>query len=107
MEWLADNYSGSLLAEMPHSNPGFDIAVGEVADPTLYVEVKGTQTAESSFFLSEGERKFSVAHSERYLLVVISGINLKSGAFHLRYHGGAVAGEAFDLQATQWRGLLK
>ncbi len=107
-DWLAAEFEGFDVLEMPHNNPGFDLVVGALDDPVKYVEVKGTQAAESGFWMSEGERQFSIANAEAYLLIVVSSINLKDdSSFVLRTNEGAVDGDLFDLAPSQWRGTLK
>ena len=107
-DWLAETFVGLDVLEMPHSNPGFDLVVGSLDAPVRYVEVKGTQAAESGFWMSEGERQFSIANADAYLLIIVSSINLKDEtSFSLRVNEGAVDGDLFDLAPSQWRGTLK
>ena len=92
---------------MPRTNPGFDIRVGSPEDPVWFVEVKGTQSAEPVFFISEGERLFSMRNALKYSLIVVSGINLKDGSHgRVVFRDGAVNGSDFDLRTTQWRGQV-
>jgi hypothetical protein len=95
------------VIEMPPNNPGFDVRVGTIEDPALYVEVKGTQSSDPVFFLSEGERQFSIRNESRYRLLVVTGIDLKAGK-----HGDieAISGEIdisrASLKPTQWRAQI-
>lgn len=105
--WLAERYPGHEIKEMPHNNPRFDVRVGPPNLPVLYVEVKGTQSASPSFWMSEGERLFSIEESARYLLIVVAGIDLTgehAAVIHVR--PGAVEGSDFELAPSQWRGTL-
>jgi hypothetical protein len=95
------------LQVMPHNNPGFDIRVGPASFPTRYVEVKGTSALQPTFFMSDGERNFSLRHAPRYTLVVVSGIDVTAlSHVQVTIRDGAVDGRAFDLHPTQWRGQL-
>lgn len=107
MQRLRSEFPAEDVHEMPHSNPGYDIRVGSSDAPVLFVEVKGTQSTEPVFFLSEGERKFSCRNAERYRLEVVTGVDLHVQAHqtvHTRH--GAVEPEEYGLKPTQWRGSL-
>jgi hypothetical protein len=107
MARLQGEFPEADVHEMPRNNPGFDIRVGPVDHPLLYVEVKGTQSAEPVFFLSEGERSFSCHNADRYRLEVVVGVDLKletHQATHTRL--GAIAPQDCSLKPTQWRGSL-
>jgi uncharacterized protein DUF3883 len=72
---------------MPTNNPGFDL---ETDRPGFrYIEVKGTQASIPRFILSEGERKFGVAHENDYLLIVVFGMDLSGDQFGYRGRQGA------------------
>ncbi|MFV4913048.1 DUF3883 domain-containing protein [Microbacterium lacticum] len=95
------------VEELPPNNPGFDIRVGDAGAPLRFVEVKGTQAAEPVFWLTEGERQFSIANAESYELFVVAGIDLSgSKMHHLHRHAGAVVHEAVSLEPSQWRGRI-
>jgi hypothetical protein len=97
----------SQIQVMPHANPGFDLRVGPENAPIRFVEVKGTQSAEPVFFMSEGERLFSIRNSAKYSLVVVAGIDVDAGTYTtLMTRDGALAGDGVDLRPTQWRGRL-
>jgi len=103
----ARRYPGCEIAQMAHNNPGFDIRVGTADEPTRYVEVKGTQAGALVFFLSEGERRFSVAHEATYSLVVVNGIDLASGSHSgVTWRDGALDGIDVALKPTQWHAEL-
>ncbi len=107
--WLKSRYPGQSVVEMPRNNPGFDLVVGDIADPDLYVEVKGTRAELSVFWMTEGERAFSAANSAKYMLIVVSSLRPREGGagdWHLRARMGAVHGDDFVLEPSQWRGLL-
>ncbi|KYJ97042.1 DUF3883 domain-containing protein [Microbacterium sp. CH1] len=95
------------VVEQARNNPGFDVRVGPAEDPVAFVEVKGTQAGEPVFWLTEGERKFSIANADRYELFVIAGIDLATpGAYRLHRRKGAVHGDGVTLEPSQWRGHL-
>jgi hypothetical protein len=109
MAWLRAQYPGRVVVEMPHNNPGFDLMVGDIADPDLYVEVKGTRADSSVFWMTEGERAFSEANSAKYMLIVVSSLRPSeagAGDWTLRARMGAVRGDDLILEPSQWRGLL-
>lgn len=92
---------------MPHNNPGFDLRVGPREAPIRYVEVKGTQTATPVFFMSDGEREFSIRNSAKYTLVVVTGVNVVDGSHAaISIRDGAVVGDSVQMQPSQWRGRL-
>ena len=90
---------------MAHNNEGFDILVGSGDRPVRYVEVKSTRADEPAFIISESERLFSRTHADRHSLVVVTGIDLQSGAHgHIYWYDGGVGVEQFRLKPLQWRG---
>jgi hypothetical protein len=106
LRWLKAEYDGEAVTEMPHNNPGFDILVGDPKKPLKYAEVKGTRSFKPVFWMSEGERRFSVANSARYLLVVVSGVDLAGVSRPtVRVRPGAIDDVAF-MEPSQWRGVL-
>ena len=71
------------------------------------MEVKGTQTAHWIFFMSDGERRFSITNALRYTLIVVSGIDVRKGTHgFVTERDGAVAGADVELRASQWRGRV-
>ncbi|MCM3533987.1 DUF3883 domain-containing protein [Cellulosimicrobium funkei] len=104
---LTKEYPEFEVVRMPHNNPGFDIRVGPVASPQRYVEVKGTQATKPVFFLSEGERVFSVRNAEKYSLLVVAGIDVEARTHaSVTRSDGAVSIHAAHLEPVQWRGYL-
>lgn len=98
---------GSNVHVMPRNNPGFDLRVGTESEPTRFVEVKGTQSPQPVFFMSSGEREFSIRNAERYTLVVVSGISLKDESHQaVAVRDGAVEGNDVTMAPSQWRGRL-
>lgn len=107
MQIVRERFPSHVVKQMPHNNPGYDILVGCHSEPVHFVEVKGTQAAEPIFFLSEGERRFSITNSDRYSLLAITGIDILAetyAACHLR--AGAISESSAQLSPTQWRGRL-
>jgi hypothetical protein len=98
---------GTDVEVMPRNNPGFDLRVGPATAPVRYVEVKGTQSAIPSFFMSDGEREFSIRNSSKYTLVVVSGINIEAETHaSVSIRDGALEGSDVEMQPSQWRGRL-
>lgn len=107
LELLRTEHPGIEVVEQARNNPGFDVRVGPADDPLAYIEVKGTQAGEPVFWLTEGERKFSLANADRYELFVIAGIDLETAGAHLLHRRtGAVEGDGVTLEPSQWRGHL-
>jgi hypothetical protein len=105
---LRSRFPACDVVEMPPNNPGFDIRVGPEVDPQLFVEVKGTQSAEPVFFMSEGEREFSERHESRYELLVVCGIDLTDQTFlGIHRRTGAVGPEVAEMKPSQWRAKLR
>jgi hypothetical protein len=95
------------VVAMPRNNPGFDLRVGNPRDPTRFIEVKASRSPDPLFFMSDGERRFSLSNASRYTLVVVSGIDLAERRHGgLLQHDGAVDGPSFELSAHQWRGRV-
>jgi len=102
---LCQRHGDDAVHEMPRNNPGFDIRV-DTPDGELHVEVKGTRQREPVFFLSEGERAHSERIENRYLLCVVSAIDLTSRAHEVRWHEGPITADDFDLRPRQWQARL-
>jgi hypothetical protein len=95
------------IEQMPRNNPGFDIRVGPAGAENWYYEVKGTQASDPLFFMSEGERKFSLREARRYTLLVVVGIDLRNGTHgSIVRRDGEVGGADVELETAQWRGRL-
>ncbi|MBD2128267.1 DUF3883 domain-containing protein [Microcoleus sp. ZQ-A2] len=95
-------YPNEEVVQLPRNNPGFDIRVGADESVVAYVEVKGTQKPKPSFFMSEGERRFSEEKAAQYILLVVYDIKLDKEEYKLIEHRGAVAHQNFILTPTQW-----
>lgn len=106
VRWLRDRPGSGRVVQMPLNNPGYDLRVDRV-DGSLFVEVKGTRGGRPRFFLSEGERLFAEANRDRYLLLVVTGVDLGTGA-HDAVHvlQAAPTRENAGLREHQWYGEL-
>jgi len=102
-EWFPDEP----VEEMPHNNPGFDIRVGAPGEELAFVEVKGTSRSAPGFHISEREIQFSIANPERYIFVIVIGIDVEARTYQ-RYvrRDGSVQVPGFHLVPHQWRGLV-
>lgn len=69
--YLQQQYPTEKVIQQPYTTPGFDILVGTAQAPVLYAKVKATLKSTPSFTLSEGERQFSIDHSDQYQLVMV------------------------------------
>lgn len=94
------------VIEMPLNNPGYDLRA-ETPAGSLYVEVKGTQSGIPTFFLSESERTFAVAHADAYLLAVVTDVVLPNETWGgIRYLSDPPDADNSHLRPHQWRGQL-
>ena len=72
-----------------------------------HYEVKGTRASDTLFFMSEGERKFSLRQASRYTLLVVVGIDLRNATCgSIVRRDGEVGGADVGLETAQWRGRL-
>jgi hypothetical protein len=105
LEQMKVRFPYQTIARMPRNNPGFDILVG--AEPShTYVEVKGTQRSAPLFFITEGERRFSLENGDRYLFLSVFQINLETRVHRTFWHQGPIE-EDFVLKPVQWAGTPK
>ncbi len=93
------------VRRMPHNNPGYDLRV-ERDGETWFIEVKGTTRTSPVFFLTEGERVYSVANSQHYSLWVFFAIDLSERSGQLRTLDGALTETNAGLNPRQWSGSL-
>lgn len=106
-DWLETRYPGTRMIVMPHNNPGYDIRLDPTEGSIRYVEVKGTRSAVPRFFVTEGERLFSVRFAGSYTLVVVYGINLAARTHAgIADHDGGLDLLNIPLTAHQWSGLI-
>jgi hypothetical protein len=101
---LQKDYPSAVVIEMPRNNPGYDLRVEIAQRAITFVEVKGTASQSPAFFLSEGERAFSIVHADQYKLFVVHAIDLETESHKIATHLGAVPADR--LSPMQWRGLL-
>ena len=99
---LTGRYPGADVREMPHSNPGYDFEVGPAEAVERFVEVKGTVARYVDFFVSEGERAFSVDQTDRYSLAVVHSIDLERETGVIVWFDREID-DRFELKPTQWR----
>ena len=91
-----------VIERQPQNNPGYDVRVGSPSAVVRYVEVKGTTLPRPRFFLTEGERVFSVREDTRYMLLVIHSISLAHKTSDIYRHDGAIDNRSFALTPRQW-----
>lgn len=105
VELLREEFPGEVVQVMPRNNPGFDIQVrhGEL----LHVEVKGTVGRDVTFFMSEGERRFSIENSAKYRLYVVHKIDLEGMTHSVFVHQGGISELDFTLEPRQYRMLKR
>lgn len=105
--YLAEQFPRHQVHRMAQNNPGYDFEVrGSSGVVERYIEVKGTIRRGPEFFMSEGERLFSLAHEDMYTLVVVHAIDLVAATGTPMRSDGAVAGPVAELRARQWTGRL-
>jgi hypothetical protein len=89
------------VTELPKNNPGFDILVD--GGSHTYVEVKGTSSPDIGFFVSEGERAFSVAHASEYATYVVFDIDLIARTHQVALFPGSIPPPGLSLEPIQYR----
>ncbi len=105
VEQLQARYPNSTVSVMPRNNPGYDIRVTDDSSQLIrLVEVKGTGQAQPVFFMSEGERAFSVAQAARYTLFVVYAIDLGTKTHRVAEQDGEVRTD--QLAPVTWSGRL-
>jgi hypothetical protein len=60
-----------------------------------------------SFFISDGERRFSTLEAGRFTLIVVWAVNLVTGDCRITAHDGAVEPPDVDLTPRQFQGLFR
>lgn len=103
---LEQRYPGEKVTQQPYNNPGFDVLVGTLEQPIAYVKVKATQGYQPTFYLSEGERQFSIDHADLYLLAIVYGIHLYEETYKIEFHLGKIDISTFKLIPTYWQAKL-
>ncbi len=96
-------YPREKVTQQPYDNLGFDILVGTIEKAIAYVKVKATRSYTPSFSLSEGERRFSIEHSERFILSLVYQINLQTETYQIAFHRGVLDHQKIALAPMQWR----
>ncbi|MGB3286523.1 DUF3883 domain-containing protein [Mycolicibacter algericus] len=71
MDEATGRWPEATVTQMPHNNPGYDIAVQYPVKGTRYIEVKGTRLAEPCFFITAGEVEHSRNHPDRYSIWIL------------------------------------
>jgi hypothetical protein len=100
---LGIRFRAEKMTQQPYDNPGFNLLVGTATDPVAFVNVKATETLQPVFYLSEGERQFSIEHSDRFILLVVYGIDLHAEAYKLIVREGAIHPGQVELLPAQWK----
>lgn len=103
LEKLNQTYPNDKTTQQPYSQLGFDILVGTSDQPIAYIKVKSTEALQPVFQLSEGERQFSIDHTEHYALALVYAVNLSEGSYHFAWHQGAIQIKQCGLTPLQWK----
>lgn len=106
LEKLNERYPGHKVTQQPYNQVGFDILVGTSEQPIAYIKVKATEALQPIFSLSEGERQFSIAKTECYVLALVYAINLSEASYQFAWHEGAIQSRHFGLVPLQWKAKL-
>lgn len=103
---LAEMHGYTAVRVMPHNNPGYDLRVDHTDGHAHYVEVKGTTRPFPHFFMSEGERRFSVANGSRYTLLIAYAIDIARRKGTCVTREGGLPADMDELRPTQWEGTF-
>ncbi len=101
---LEQRYPDEKITQQPYNNLGFDILVGTLANPIAYVRVKATQGYQPTFYVSEGERQFSIEHANHYLLAIVYAIHLQEETYKIALQPGRIDLITFKLIPMYWQG---
>jgi hypothetical protein len=106
---IRKRYPDHSVESMHHSNPGFDVRVlDDEGVEIAYIEIKSTASCSPGFFMSENERRFAEVHSDRYHLVVVTGVRADGGHDGtVHWHEGSLRTEDVSLVPSQYRGQLQ
>lgn len=108
VEWLQRQFAGCRTEVMPRNNPGYDLRLLNGEGVVLrFVEVKGTSAGTPSFFISEGERRFSITEGHRFILIVVWAIDLRTGESRVSTCPGPVGEPSATLLPRQFLGTLR
>jgi hypothetical protein len=105
-ERLAQAHGRGAVHLMPHNNPGYDVRINGADGVVEYVEVKGTTRPMPHFYMSEGERLFSVENASRYSLLVVYGIDFERREGSIYVRRGAIPAGLEGLRPMQWEGTF-
>ncbi len=96
-------YRDQPIKQQPYDTLGFNILVGTVDAPVVFVNVKGTERLRPSVGLSEGERRFSMEQGDRFVLMVVYAINRTAETYQFTTHQEAIGPDGAMLTPSQWR----
>jgi len=100
---LQDMYPGKKVIQQRYNTPGFDLLIGDASQPVAFVKVKSSRKLTPSFFLSEGDRCFSIEKADQYLLIMVYAINLNQQTYEIKIHKGAIKTDSFVMVPLQWQ----
>jgi len=100
--YIRARYAEQTVIRQAHNNPGFDLLVTVHEEVMRYIEVKGSQFSLPRFFLTEGERQFSISHAAMYTMLVVYAIDTSARTHELLCYDGSIVEAEFVLQPTQW-----
>lgn len=100
---LTRRYPGEKITQQSYDNFGFDILVGSVGNPIAYVKIKVTEAPQPVFYVSEGERAFSLDNADRFQLAIVYNVNLDESTYLFLLHKGAINHNQFRLTKVYWQ----
>lgn len=106
IDTLAPRFPQAKFTQQPYDTPGFNLLVGDPAEPLAFVNVKATPSPQPVFWLSEGERLFSFDHADRFYLAVVYAIHLATETAEIQLRAGAITAAEGILLPRHWQMTL-
>lgn len=86
----------------------YDLVVGPADDPSRLVAVRTVREERPVFTLSEATRQLSIAHPDRFSLVVITGLRSDPASYQsVLWQDGRIADDRYNLQPATWAASLR
>lgn len=104
---LRQRYPNVPIRQQPVHTVGFNILVGSLPQPVAYVNVKATPGPSPTFWLSEGERIFSLRHADCYILALVYQLDLATNTHRVAFHHGPLTADRLILKPQHWQAQLK
>lgn len=99
---LRQRYPQQPIVQQAYGTPGFDLLVGTVTDPVVYVKVVATYGQGTGVELRDVDRRFSVEQGDRFTLAIVHNIELAQDSYGIHWHWGAIRPDTVQLTPLAW-----